>query len=248
MHPRNFVFFLSFICLSGFIQSAFAQSIKISDWDSSEIYSPIRNGEIIKVNPPTHPPSGLSKSDKKLMAPPTELKNAYKEFLKQPNSGLLRLFVYGAYNRKIYFSGEGAFYSFARKTYQGASDADIGLGKGIFQNDANIGLMVNLGDVNIEEVTLVTNGVSFLANLVAPKDVNEQFELRSKSFKGFKEGSYFYCNQLPVVFGKTYIVRSIKNRESDVLTAFRVVKQDNDGSVILLWKELKKFARPNIRP
>jgi hypothetical protein len=39
-------------------------------------------------------------------------------------------------------------------------------------------------------------------------------------------------------------VRSVDYGGSDVLVAFRVVRQDADGSVVLLWKMLKKFDKP----
>jgi hypothetical protein len=46
--------------------------------------------------------------------------------------------------------------------------------------------------------------------------------------------------------GATYILRSIDYSESDVLVAFRVVRRDTDGSVIIAWKLLRKYAVPQL--
>ncbi|MEK6283404.1 MAG: hypothetical protein AABN95_23880 [Acidobacteriota bacterium] len=42
------------------------------------------------------------------------------------------------------------------------------------------------------------------------------------------------------------LLRSIGYRASDVLVAFKVVRQDTDGSVILAWKLLKKYPVPTL--
>ena len=40
------------------------------------------------------------------------------------------------------------------------------------------------------------------------------------------------------------LLRSFHFDDTDVLVAFRIVRQDEDGSVILHWKLLKKFPAP----
>jgi hypothetical protein len=44
------------------------------------------------------------------------------------------------------------------------------------------------------------------------------------------------------------VLRAINYRVSDVLVAFRVIRQDADGSMILLWKMLKTFPTPELKP
>ena len=44
----------------------------------------------------------------------------------------------------------------------------------------------------------------------------------------------------------TYLLRSINYGESDVLVALRVVRKDTDGSVIIVWKLLKKYSAPEL--
>jgi hypothetical protein len=43
----------------------------------------------------------------------------------------------------------------------------------------------------------------------------------------------------------TYLLRSINFRESDVLVVFRVLHIDADDSVVIVWKMLKKFGKPD---
>jgi hypothetical protein len=52
---------------------------------------------------------------------------------------------------------------------------------------------------------------------------------------------------LPAAAGRTYALRSIVYEESDVLVAFRLLRQDADGSVVLLWKILKKYPKPALK-
>jgi hypothetical protein len=55
-----------------------------------------------------------------------------------------------------------------------------------------------------------------------------------------------YTNRLPVKVGSTFLLRSINYGDSDVLVACRVVRKDSDGSVIIAWKLLKKFPKPEL--
>jgi hypothetical protein len=55
-----------------------------------------------------------------------------------------------------------------------------------------------------------------------------------------------YRSRLPLEIGATYLLRSIVYRESDVLVAFRTVREDTDGSVIIAWKLLKKYPVPEL--
>jgi hypothetical protein len=55
-----------------------------------------------------------------------------------------------------------------------------------------------------------------------------------------------YKSRLPVEVNTTFLLRSINYDRTDILVAFRVVRKDADGSVILAWKLLKKYAIPQI--
>ena len=57
-------------------------------------------------------------------------------------------------------------------------------------------------------------------------------------------GGFTYTSSIAATAGMTYALRSLDYEFSDVLVAFHVVRQDDDGSMILLWKMLKKFPAP----
>lgn len=52
--------------------------------------------------------------------------------------------------------------------------------------------------------------------------------------------------QAPPEIGSTYLVRSIVYNRSDLLVAFKVTRQDDDGSAIILWKTLKQYKTPEL--
>jgi hypothetical protein len=64
--------------------------------------------------------------------------------------------------------------------------------------------------------------------------------------QGVTVGGLLYKQRLPVKANTTYLLRSINYVASDVLVAFRVVRQDSDGSIIIVWKLLKNYPRPKL--
>ena len=59
---------------------------------------------------------------------------------------------------------------------------------------------------------------------------------------GMKVQGALYRSQLPLEINATYLLRSMIFGSSDVLVAFRIVRQDPDGSAIILWKRLKQYS------
>jgi hypothetical protein len=57
-----------------------------------------------------------------------------------------------------------------------------------------------------------------------------------------------YKTRQPVEVKSTYLLRSIIYSTADVLVAFRVIRKDTDNSVIIAWKLLKKYPRPELAP
>jgi hypothetical protein len=86
--------------------------------------------------------------------------------------------------------------------------------------------------------------VQYLAGLVTPNVEPEAREQQRRSGSGIVVGANQYKNRLPVTVGASYILRSVIYDSSDVLVAFRIIRQDTDGSLILLWKKLREFPTP----
>lgn len=184
-----------------------------------------------------------------LLAPAREDLEAFAEFLTQPRTGIVRLLPREKWDGKLSMRGGGAYYSFTRLVHEYGFGSDISLEQnrlGVGFAGANFGFLVNLGNVALEEVTAATDGVRYLAAFETPRaEAAARVEQRRTS-TGFEVEDWTYKSWLPVFTKQTYAVRSVDYGNSDVLVAFRVVRKDADGSVVLLWRMLKKFARPEL--
>lgn len=191
----------------------------------------------------------LRQKEQDFLAPSAEDRAAFAEFLSQPDTGLIRLLPREQYDGKLMMRGGGAYYSFTRLTNEYNYGSDIGL-----QGDqlsvgfagADWGYLTNLGDVPLETVGLDHRAVQFLATLDAPSQEPGAREQQRLSAAGLIKPGLTLINRLPAVINTTYVLRSVIYRVSDLLVAFRIVRQDADGSIVLLWKMLKKFPKPEL--
>jgi hypothetical protein len=160
-----------------------------------------------------------------------------------------------------------AFYSFREREHTTEYLADIRLEQNYLISDGVLshGILVALGKISLEDVTLDSTGLKFLVDY-EPEQLNKaalkQFE---QITKGIKSGNFLYKNTLPAVADATYALRVIAYRgrflqtfrgfrfnvldgdaRADLTLAFRVVRKSEDGSYILLWKELQRRDAPKI--
>jgi hypothetical protein len=185
-----------------------------------------------------------------LVAPSAEDAEAFAEFLAKPGTGLVRLLPRERWDGKLSMRGDGAYYSFTRLTHEYGYGSDIQLEQDNFSvgfAGANFGFLVNMGNVPLEGVSKATDSVQYMAAFQTPLAEPEARKAHLQfSSGGHRAGQWTYRNRLPVVLNNTYAVRSVNYDGSDVLVAFRVVRKDFDGSVVLLWKMLKKFPKPGL--
>lgn len=187
----------------------------------------------------------LREKEQELLAPSAEDKKAHADFLAQPDTGLVRLLPRGRYDLAL--NGGGAYYSFKRRTNEYGHGSDIELEDERFKvgfAGADFGLLVSLGEVALESVSAEAAELRPLAEIAAPADVAKARELYFRSSFGVEEQGRVYKREVPALVNHTYAVRSVVYGESDVLVAFRVVRKDGDGSLVLLWKMLTEFPRP----
>ena len=140
--------------------------------------------------------------------------------------------------------GGGAYYSFTRKTHAYGYGSDISLEQGFLRvafAGADYGMLVKLGDVPLEGVNAELPTVRFLSAYTAVTD-EPQARLEQRRFgSGTKIDGIFYSERERAQINTTYLVRSINYSESDVLVAFRVLRKDSDGSLIIAWRMLREF-------
>ena len=197
----------------------------------------------------------LAKLETQFLSPSAEDRAVYAEFLAQPNTGLIRLLPREKFdadvnkNAALTIRGGGAFYSFARLTHEYGFGSDINLYSGYFTvgfAGADYGMLIKLEGARLEDVSTELPGVALLAKYNA---VTTEPEARIEQ-RRFGTGTVIdgatYQRRVPVEVGATYVLRSIDFDTSDVLVAFRVVRQDTDGSLIIAWRMLEKYPTPRL--
>ena len=239
--------------------------------------------------------------EKKLLAPSEEDRLQYAEFLRERNTGLIRLLPREKYDVDVYkaqkntpvtptsfqrnsfeslpqgqasfdasgstnlaevprldadtprarrtvvMRGGGAYYSFVRLTHEYGYGSDIELTQGQFQvgfAGADFGFLTNLGNIPLETIDLNTPAVAQLMTYTPPTQTPEARQEYRRFGQGTEIEGISVKSRLPVKVHSTYLLRSVDYRDSDVLVAFNVVRKDSDGSVVILWKLLKKYPTP----
>ena len=197
----------------------------------------------------------LTALEKHFLSPSEEDKAAFAEFLRKPNTGLIRLLprekfdTYGPNEttKGLTTRGGGAYYSFTRLTHEYGYGSDIELSQGHLMTGfagADYGIMTSLGDTPLENISL--ESAAFLASYTPADELQKaRIEQRKWSDGAIADGAS-YGRRLLAKNNSTYLLRSVNYENSDVLVAFRVVRVDDDDSVTILWKLLKKYPTPRL--
>ena len=196
---------------------------------------------------------------KGLFAPSANDLVSSAEFLRTANAGLIRLLPERALDEKLYQThkelrvpGGGSFYSFANHTHASGYTSDVRLESDKLTTGfgaSNYGIFSGLGDVPLEELTLNDPRVEFLSVYQAPRSFETARSEASRFRQGVQLDGAVYSSEVPIQVNSTFLLRSIAYRYlhgSDVLVALRVVRKDDDGSVIIAWKLLKKYRSPKL--
>lgn len=198
----------------------------------------------------------LQKLEEQFLAPADEDRARFAEFLNQPDTGLVRLLPRESFGEvpnkpsKLTIRGGGAYYSFVRLSHEYGYGSDIELQRNYLSvgfAGADYGIMAMLDEVPLENVTPELPPAAFLLGYNPPsEEAAASQEQRAFAAAGKTIDGVTYRGRLPVQVNATYLLRSISYGDWDVLVAFRVVRKDSDNSVILAWKLLKKFPKPEL--
>lgn len=191
----------------------------------------------------------LSEEDKALLAPPQEDAARFAALLAQPDTGLVRLMPRERKEGRASVREGGAFYSFAHLVHEYNYGSDIMLEQGrltAFSMGAGLGFLFDLGEMPLEEVTEATGPVSFLHAFAPPASEPEARRIQTQLHDGYQHGWFVYRKRIPAVAGHTYVLRSVDYERSDVLVALRVLRREENGDLILLWRMLKRFPAPRL--
>jgi len=145
-------------------------------------------------------------------------------------------------------------------------------GQGFFSHE----ILVDLGDVPIEHVTLESPGVDVL-NSFTP---GTEFEAANKQFRdiatGIRSGPWNLSRSIMPQSDRTYAIRVVafdnkdniqkrliqrrgrpdltlwmfqgiqSDKRIDVIVTFRVIRVEEDGNITILWKQLTRKKSPVI--
>ena len=208
-------------------------------------------------------PKFLSDRREDLLRPTKAERAPYAVFLKQPQTGLVKLIPRPAKVVDVrdllktkkgdqtpsMFPGGGAFYSFTQRRHS-PDFADIKIKDGQFEvgfgSDVLAGIL-SLGDVPIDSLTNASQGVQALAQYPRPSRRKQAIAEFDQFKRGVKLDSYDISTAAAVRENTSYALRSIAYGSSDQLVVFRVVKQNTDGSVLLLWKRVARQSAPKLK-
>ena len=231
--------------------------------------------------------AALSREDRKIRAnlvfPSREDIALYQDFLKQPGTGIFRLFAdHDCADEKL-IKADGKckgvfpqtwFYSFRQKDYSDNLFFDIFLRNGKIITDSLLsqGILVNVGNFSLDNVTLQSSGAKFLADFkpgLKWTDIKAQYD---RINQGVEADGYQYSKEVAAKVGSVYLLRVVayrlprkfvkelagdgtneenlkymmlnQDKRNDLTIAFRIVRKDANGNLTIIWKELERKGSP----
>ncbi len=211
------------------------------------------------------------------LLPSQEDFSKFSSFLQQPKTGLIKLFsdlgceedasIIHASEQCLKYIPNSAFYSFREREHSNEYLSDLRIEKDNFVTDGVLsqGILVSLGDVSLENLTLNSNGMKFLSDFAPASSSKDALKQNSEFIKGVKANEFVYKKSLPVLENKNYAMRVVAYQgkywqvfrgvnydalagddRADLIIVFRVVRKSGDGEVTLLWRELQRKEAPKI--
>lgn len=170
-----------------------------------------------------------------------DLKQAQKE-----GFSVFRLMPREKYDHKLTIQGGGSYYSFTTKMHDYQKIAQIGLEQNSLKvgfAGADYGFIADLGEMPLADINGETGEVNFLINY-KPPTVEPEVRREQRRAWNYEIDGYSYKSHLPAVVGHSYVLRAISFDRADVLVSFRIHRKDADGSLIIFWKSIERFAKP----
>jgi len=221
-----------------------------------------RYRDMVRRNTERSPRQGPSPEARALrkgpLAPSVRDRESYASFLGQPDTGLIRLLPQPTPEQPTQrpkISGGGERYSFSFLSHNYVADIALTFDvicQGVVGGPPRCqyprklsaghdGRLTNLGDVALDQISVKDPRAAFLLAYVPPREGPKARCEWLEFLKGVTINGQLYKTGLPIQVNNTYLLRATDRSRSDVLVAFRVVREDFDGSVTLAWKLLQEF-------
>lgn len=188
----------------------------------------------------------------------------YAEFLKGPNTGIVRLNAESscvsdtdtvvASEKCVAFKmpGGGTAYSFRTESYRIPRLADVILFDGVFKTGGVFQqvIMADIGDTAIGNVTLTTPGIKYLIDLQPVRDSLEFMLFEDKIVKGIEADGFLYRKGHLVKENSTFALRSIAYRGEYMRSVdgiqYDELDFDKRRDVIVAFRVVDKDTNGNI--
>ena len=105
------------------------------------------------------------------------------------------------------------------------------------------GLIADMGSIPLASVTKETGEISFLVNYKPPTLIPEIRSEQRKAYN-YETESATYSSRVQAAIGHIYVLRAINYDRADILVAFKIIRKDTDGSLIIDWKTIQTFKKP----
>jgi hypothetical protein len=204
------------------------------------------------------------------LRPSTQDLNQFASFLQQPKTGLIRLLpdsgcqsdtkiIRTAEQCASYIPGS-SFYSFREREYTLEGLADVRYKNGTLISDPlyGQGILLMLGDISLDGISLEADGLKDLSRYQPATESESALKQFTELSAGVINGKYLFRNVAPLGENVTYALRVIAYRgdfartileedeRKDILVAFRIVRNERDNGITLLWKELSRKESPQL--
>ena len=222
-------------------------------------------------------PSG---KELKPLAPDGAIAAKDGELLKKDDSGIFKLVpdagcaestkVLNASENclKYLFPGAANSFSFRTGNYRVRQLADITYVAGGFWMTGVLmhGIMVDIGDIPLEQVTVRTPAIGFINSFQPIVDFAEAKSVDKMLTDGVRKDGYLYRRNLPIAPAHTFVIRAIAyqgrvmravkgaayneldfDKRNDITVAFRVERIDDDGTATIVWTKLSSARSPKLK-
>ena len=182
------------------------------------------------------------------LAPSPDDMRIHSRLLADPAYGIFRLLPREVFdtNSRMISRGGGAYYSFSTLEHEYTSATDIEFGNGTLVaglNGTSLGAFVLVPDLSIEAID-GHPAIEALASFAPSTSVEGARDQYRSLQRGLTLGSFSAVGRAPVTLGTVYLLRSILYEESDTIVALTPTRIDSDGSLIIVWRLIKRLEPP----
>jgi hypothetical protein len=145
--------------------------------------------------------------------------------------------------------GAGAYYSFVQLTHEYGFGSDISLDHDkllVGFAGLDYGMIVQVLEQSLDDLSGENPSVRPLIDYLPPKTEAAIRREQTRFGRGATIDDITLRSSAPVEVGATYLLRSISYDRSDILVGLKVARKDSDGSLIIAWKLLNRFAAPKV--